>query len=45
MSWYWGAKEENAALDFIDRKITHKKRGQAPRVITGRTPRTGRGKK
>jgi hypothetical protein len=45
MSWYWGAKEENAALDFIDRKIAHKKRGQAPRVITGRTPRTGRGKK
>ena len=44
MAWYWGAKEENAALDFIDRKIAHKKRGQAPKVITGRTPRTGRGR-
>ena len=44
MAYYWGAKEENAALDFIDRKMAHKKRGQAPQVKMGRTPRTGRGK-
>ena len=42
MSWYWGAKEENSALDFIEQKLASKKRGQAPKVITSRTPRTGR---
>jgi hypothetical protein len=44
MAWYWGAKEENAALDFIDRKLAQRKRGQAPKVVMGRQPRTGRGK-
>ena len=44
MSWYWGAKEENAALDFIEHKMAQKKRGQAPKVILSRKPRTGRGK-
>ena len=44
MSWYWGAKEENAALDFIEHKMAHKKRGQAPKVILSRQPRTGRRK-
>ena len=42
MSWYWGPKEENAALDFIDRKMAHKKRGQNPKVVTGRSLRTGK---
>jgi hypothetical protein len=42
MAWYWGAKEENSALDWIERKRQTPKRGQAPKVITSRNLRTGR---
>jgi hypothetical protein len=42
MSWYQGAREETAALGWLDRKAAHRKRGQAPKVVTSRPLRTGR---
>jgi len=36
MSWFQGAREETAALDWIEQAERHKKRGQAPKVISGR---------
>jgi hypothetical protein len=42
MCWFWGAKEENSALEWIDLKHQKKMRGQAPKVITSRPLRTGR---
>ena len=38
MAWYWGAKEANSALDWIEQKS--KMRGQSPKVITSRKMRT-----
>jgi hypothetical protein len=42
MAWYRGMKDETHALDLIDMKQRHAKRGQRPRVIMSRQPRTGR---
>lgn len=39
MAWFQGAKEETAALEWIDRKRAHRMRGQSPQVITGRQRR------
>lgn len=36
MAWYYGAKESNSALEWIDQKRSFNKRGQSPRVISGR---------
>lgn len=41
MAWFYGAKESNSALDWIEKKHQHK-RGQAPKVIIGRKLRTAR---
>ena len=38
---YRGPKEETAALEWIDRKARHRKRGQGPVVQMGRPARTG----
>jgi hypothetical protein len=42
MAWYRGRRDSTHALDFIDAQQRHSKRGQAPRVVTGRRPHTGR---
>ena len=39
MAWFQGAKDENSALEWVNRKIANKKRGQAPQVITKRSRR------
>jgi len=39
MAWYWGARETDSALEWADRKIAHRKKGQSPRVIMGREHR------
>lgn len=36
MAWYQGPKDENSALEWIDQRMAQKKRGQSPKVITGR---------
>jgi len=36
MAWYYGAKESNSALEWIEQKRTFNKRGQSPKVISGR---------
>lgn len=41
MSWFQGAKEANSALEWIDQRMTqgNRKRGQSPKVVTGRQRR------
>ena len=42
MAWYQGARMATDALEFIDRQQSHRRRGQAPKVVTSRTLRTAR---
>ena len=37
MAWFEGAKDSNSAFEWMDRKDRHKKRGQAPKIITKRS--------
>ena len=36
MGWFYGAKESNSALDWIQRKEQKRMRGQAPKIVMGR---------
>ena len=42
MCWFYGDKVTNSALEWIERKERKSKRGQAPKVLLSRNPRTGR---
>lgn len=42
MCLWQGPTHETAALDWIDRKEQHRKRGQTPKVLMSRTPLTAR---
>jgi len=42
MAWFRGRRDSTHALDFISARQRHQKRGQAPKVIMGRKPLTGR---
>ena len=42
MAHYQGIRHETHALDLIDIKMRHQNRGQTPKVIMSRQPRTGR---
>lgn len=42
MAWFYGSKMETHALDLIDSQQRHRQRGQAPKVVLSRRPRTGR---
>jgi len=39
MAWFYGPKEANSALEWIDQKAAHKMRGQSPKVKMGRQRR------
>ena len=41
-AWYQGMRHATHALDLIDMQQRHRKRGQAPKVIMSKQPRTGR---
>ncbi len=42
MAWYSGPRESTHALEFIEQRRRHEMRGQAPKVVLARKPRTGR---
>ena len=42
MAWFYGAKEINSALEWATNSHRSAKRGQEPRNILSRQPRTGR---